>query len=170
MQSQTSRPSQKGDRIGRLSDGDPFAMARAAVADALILMPKIRAVDLAEALLNDSLEFQADLNELLARNFYIAACNAERRRQAAANRVQSQLPGFEHLPLRIPVAKGKRIDLLKANREGVRSYYWSLMKKHSDRKRNDPQIIEAKALLDEMTKAARGNKRITVQEVFVLDR
>lgn len=169
MQDKTSRPLQKSYKIGQLSDADTILLARQAVTDALILMPKIRAADLAEALLNNSYDFQPALNEILARNFYIAAANTQRREQAASNRAQLRLPGLEHLPLKIPVANGKRIRLLNANREGVRAYYWSLMKKHSDRKRSDPQIIEAKALLNEMTRAARKDKGITVREVLLLD-
>jgi hypothetical protein len=170
MQTKLNRPLQKSDMIGQSSDGGAIFMAQRAVDDALILMPKIRAADLAEALLNQSFDFQRDLNEILARNFYIAACNTVRRKQAAEARAQLRLPGFEHLPVKISVADGKRIRLLSANREGVRAYYWSLMKKHSDRKRSDPQIIEAKALLDEMTKRARTEKGITVREVVLIDR
>ncbi len=169
MQTDDNRLSQKGSRIGELSDAWTIAQAREAVADALILQPKIRAADLAEAMLNNAYDFQPELNGLLARNFYIAACHAERRRQSAAARAQLLLPGFDHLPLRITVAKGRRIALLSANREGVRAYYWALMKRHTERKRRDPRIIEAKKLLDVMTKRAHADKRITVREVVLLD-
>ncbi len=81
-----------------------------------------------------------------------------------------RLPGFDHLPVRITVAKGHRPLLLDANREGVRAYFWALMKKYSERKRKDPRIVEAKKLLDLMTNRAHTEKGITVREVLLLER
>lgn len=163
-----SRPSQKGYISGRSSDAGAIALAQEAIEQALILHPKIPAAQLADVLIEErGAEVAAQLGTALSRIFYTRGLLSARRKESAANRKQLLLPGFEHLPLKITVANGKRIRLLSANREGVRSYYWSLMKKHSERKRNDPKIIEAKALLDEMTKRARTEKGITVREVIL---
>ena len=169
MQIDSSRPLQESYTIAPPSEDDPFVLGRAAVANALILHPKIRAVDLAELLLNESLAFQRDLNDELARNFYIAAYNLEKRKQAAAVRAQLALPGFAHLPLKIPSAKGTPMRLLDANFFRLRDYYRSLTKRHDKRKKNDPRVKEAKALMEKMQKRTRTEKGITVREVLLID-
>jgi hypothetical protein len=124
---------------------------------------------LAEAMLNESFEFQAELNEILARNFYISACHAARKAQSAAARAQLLLPGFEHLPLKVPGLQGKRIALLDANFRRLRDYYRSLTKGHDARKKNDPRVIETKALMEKMRKRSRTEKGITVRQVLLLE-
>jgi hypothetical protein len=162
------KASQKSYTMAQPSQDDPFILARAAVANAMILKPKARAVELAEALLNESLEFQRDLNEALARNFYIAAYNVERRKRAAANRAQFALPGFEHLPLKIPSANGAPMRLLDANLRRVRDYYRSLTKGYDKRKKDDPRVKEAKALMQKLQKRSGTEKGITVRQVLLI--
>lgn len=169
MQNESNRLWLERNTSAPPSQDDPFVLGRAAVKDAMILRPKIRAADLAEALLNNSFEFQPSLNDLLARNFYIAAFNVEKRKQAAAARAQRVLPGFEHLPLRVPNSKGKQRPLLEANYTRVRAYYRSLTTGHDKRKRDDPRVIEAKALMEKMRKRSRREKGITVREVVLID-
>lgn len=50
----------------------------------------------------------------------------------------------------------------------LRDYYRSLG--HRNRRNNGPRLKEVKALLDKMRKYSADDKRITVQEVFLLDR
>ncbi len=169
MQDDPNRLSQKSDTSAQLSREDLLSLARSAVADALILMPKIRAADLAEALLNNRLDFQPALNDLLAREYYVHLCYAERLRQALANRAQLLLPGFEHLPLKVKGPKGKLLPLLDANYTCVRAYYRSLTTGHDARKNNDPRVKECKALLEKMARRCRTEKRITVREVVLID-
>ena len=170
MQSKSNRPSQKGDTIGRLSGDEIFARVQELVAQGLITNPNMPAIQLAGMLVEEAdPELSANLSGFLVRNFYVNAIQAERRRQSAATaKAQPMLPGFEHLPARIAIG-GKRVALLTANFSTIKAYYWSLMKKHTERKRNDPKIIEAKRLLDEMTKRAPNDKGITVREVLLMD-
>lgn len=173
MQADSNRPLRKSYTSAQPSRDDPFTLARAAVADALILNPTIGPAAMADVLLNESPEFQQELMDMLARNFYISAWHAAKRLQAAAARAPRLLPGFEHLPLKVPGAKtkeGKQLLLLDANYTRVRAYYRSLTTGHDARKKNDPRVIEAKALLEKMRKRSRKDKGITVREVVLIDR
>jgi hypothetical protein len=87
--------------------------------------------------------------------------------QFIAGRAQLRLPGFEHLPQRITGFGGKRIRLLNANYTGVRAYFRSLMRDHKARLRNDPKVKEAKALMEQLRKRARTDRRFTVRELFL---
>ncbi len=166
-----TEPSQKGDTIGRLSgDRDFCARSRACRARAYH-QPEYARHPIGWHAGGGSRPgiVRRILSGFLVRNFYVNAIQAERRRQSAATaKAQPMLPGFEHLPARIAIA-GKRVALLTANFSTIKAYYWSLMKKHTERKRNDPKIIEAKRLLDEMTKRAPNDKGITVREVLLMD-
>ncbi len=165
----SSRSSQKSYTIGRLSEEEIRSRAQEAVIQGVDDSPDLPAIQLAELLIvNSDPDLTAELGAMLMRGFYVTAILSARRKNASATRTQASLPGFEHLPSRIQTAKGK-VSLLAANRDGVRAYYWSLMKAHSERRRNDPKIKEAKDLLDKMTKAARTEKGITVRQVLLLD-
>lgn len=133
--------------------------ANGVVAESLTRYPKMPAAELTERLMRPS-KGNTRLGEELLRGFYMHAVTSSRRKESiVTSRSQPMLPGFEHLPRKIGVGDGKRVRLLSANLAAVRLYYESLI--------NAPQIVEAKSLLDEMTKA--GREDITVREVMLID-
>lgn len=163
------RPSQKSYILGQTSRESTLKEARAIIENALIVNPTMPATELAQLLFQHSEpEFQESLNAVLCQEFYARNIRSIRRKQAAADREQFKLPGFEHLPLKIPGPKGLPIQLLDANVSTVKQYYWSLMGKYSDRKRADPKIKEAKALWQAMKKGAEHEQGITVRQVLLL--
>jgi hypothetical protein len=171
MQNQPSKPLHKSYRFFSFGKEFPVTEALARVEDALILHPKMPAVQLAEILIENADDDTATaLRIILERQFYLHAIRSYRIKQAAKNRAQLLLPGFEHLPVTIPSPKGIEIKLLDANTHAVRQYYRSLMKEHRERKLADPRIKEALALLQKMEAASHTEKRITVRQVLLLER
>ena len=169
MQDQTNRPSQKSYTLAKFGQESAVTQALGAVEDALILNPKMPAVQLAELLIENADEdITRGLHLILERQFYRRAIRAHRMKQSAAARAQLALPGFEHLPLNITGPKGAPIPLLDANTRAVRQYLRGLMKDHRDRRRTDPKIQEAQALLAKMQKAAKDEQGITVRQVLLL--
>ncbi len=165
-----NRPLQKSYMSAHLRRGDVLSQARNAVEYLNSHHPKLPVGELAELLsAATDPEIAPALDAILRNDFYVSATMAHRRKLAAANRAQSLLPGFEHLPLKIPLSENTRVRLMDANLTGVRLYYRSLMKAHRNRRRNDPKIKEAKALLDLMTARARTERGITVREVVLLE-
>lgn len=165
-----NRPSQKSYTSARSSEDEVFALAQASIEQALIIHPNLPAIQLAGLLVeNSDPELAADLSDLLMREYYARGILAQRREESIETaRAQPMLPGFEHLPARIQVGEGKRVRLLSANYAAVREYYRSLIRAYGERRRNDPKLREAKALLDEMQKHSRANKGITVREVVLI--
>jgi hypothetical protein len=112
-------------------------------------------------------ELSASVRDILEGDLYAQIIRAERRKRTI---FQLQLPGFEHLPLKIPDAQGVPILLIDASFTRVRAYYRSLMIAHKNRRINDPKIVEAKTLMEEMRKASMIDKSITVKEVIAVRR
>jgi hypothetical protein len=171
MQTQSSDKVSHGCYTSRQSSREStLKEARSVVENALILNPTMPAAQLAHLLFQHSAsELAESLNAVLAQEFYAHTIRAMRRKQATADRLQFALPGCEHLPLKIPGPKGMPIRLLDANVSTIKEYYWSLMRKYSDRKRSDPKIKETKALLEKMQAASETEKRITVRQVLLLE-
>lgn len=170
MQNDPNRLSQKIDNAGRSSRDGAIFLAQDAIADTLLLNPNTPAGQLAEIIVSEfPANLRADLSGILIQQFIVREIIAQRRRITVENNPQLKLPGFEHLPWKIETPKGTRVRLLSANYARVRDYYWSLMKKYTARKRNDPKIKEAKALMEKMRKASKKDKGITVKEVLAWD-
>ena len=98
----------------------------------------------------------------------IAMLRHERKKARIRNKRQFVLPGFEHLPESIVTDGGKTVPLIDLNYSGVRSFYWSLTRPYARKMKGDPEIIDAKALLDKMRPYAK-EKVITVRQVLLLD-
>jgi hypothetical protein len=169
----SDRLSQKSYIIAKFGEESPLAEAREVVLNALILNPNMRAVELADSLtatLNSELSDR--LAAVLIRELFARMIRAARRKQSAADRRQSLIPGFEHLPRIIPISEdGTSTELLAANTYDVREYLRILMQGHRARTDNDPRVKEARLLLDKMRKYSTrpGNKGITVRQVMLLE-
>ena len=144
----------------------PLNRARSAVAQALQKYPVLSARELADKLKSSGGDYVAELLDLLLTDFYIRAL---RREQSIAEIGQLRLPGFDHLPAKIPGPKNQLVPLGKATYTRVRAYYWSLRKAYDTRKKNDLRILELKRLMDMMQKRVRRDPQVTVQEVLVID-
>jgi len=153
--------------FGNFSENTALAAARNQILDGLILNPKMPAIQLAKMLFDEAEpEIRTGLAGLLVKDFYRRQILTERRKQSATS--QLHLPGCEHLPRKIPVAGGKSVELLDANTYGLKEYYGILMKRHRDRRNNDPKIQEVLRLLEKMRSAPRKKegKMVTVREVL----
>ena len=151
------------------TDAQILDQARESVRNALIREPKMPAAELAAVMMKEADPALAQrLADILQAQFYADAIRDERRKEGQAKRSQLLLPGFEHLPLKLPAHKknARMIRLLDATYTRVRAYYWSLRNRHDKRKQNDPQVLEAKALMERMRKRTRKDKGITVREVL----
>jgi hypothetical protein len=105
-----------------------------------------------------------DFIENFFRRFFFRSLKQRREKDARAKHEQYQLPGFEHLPLRVLGKRKKRLELLNATYEDVRDW----VKRMSARKPDTPKVTEAKALLEKMRVAARTDRGITVRRVYGL--
>ena len=172
MQNELNRLSQKSYRILEKLEGNPLAEAKSSAENMLLLSPNEPAQRLAEMLVAESSEeLAAALAQILTHEFYVRTIRALRRKQSAKKQAESLLPNFEHLPVELPIRNrdGKRVLLVDANYWRLWRYYWSLMKQHRERKKNDPQIREAKALLDKLQPYSAKEKKITVRQVLALE-
>ena len=143
-------------------------MAQEAVRNALIINNRMPAVHLAEVMLRDlDRDIAGSLSEILMRRFFVHAIHTERRKENATKRHQELLPGFEHLPIRIPTVSGGRIRLLNADYTALRTYYRTLMARQRERQKEDPRIKELRELMARMRKRIRTDKRITVKEMLM---
>lgn len=166
----SDKPSQKSYTSAKFGEESALNEARAAVENALILNPEMPAHLIVELLLESAEEdLTIRLRVILERQFYLRTIRSQRHRQAAVSRAQLTLPGFPHLPVSIPGPKGAPIHLLDANLYAVREYCRFLMKGYRERKRTDPKIREAFALLEKMRAASQAEKRITVRQVLLLE-
>jgi hypothetical protein len=170
MQTDDSRLSSKSYTIAAPSEADVLVEAQDAIESGLILNAQMPAVQLAELLASEAEpELAAVLSKVLVRAFYLGQIRKARLKEAMGKRAQALLPGFEHLPLKIPTRKAGLVALLDANLFRVRDYYRALSRKHNARRKNDSRIKEAKALLDKMQKYTPTNKGINVRQVLALE-
>lgn len=166
MQTDDSRLLRKSYISAKFGDDSAFQETVRLIENALIASPKTPALELAE-----SVASELDRDALFALAVQpLAALIRKARAKRSDQSDQPLLPGFEHLPRRITIpASGSRVQLLSANTSGVREYCRVLMKRHRDRRKNDPKVKEAYALLARMQRAARKDKGITVREVLLID-
>lgn len=163
--------SHKSYTLAKFGQESPIAQARETVENALLINPKMPAHLMVDMLMESAeSELTVRLHVILERQFYLKAIRAQRWKQAAAQRAQLKLPGFEHLDQHIPGPTGTPIRLLDANTRAVRQYCRLLMKAHRERKQTSPKIQEAFALLEKMRAASRTERGITVRQVLLLER
>ncbi len=148
---------------------EALTAARRAVAEALKQNPRLPAVQLAAMIESSGGEYVPALSKILRGEFYLHEIRVARAAKPKAGSAQLRLPGFEHLPPEIPGPQGKSIPLGQASYTSVRAYYRSLTSAYDKRKRNDPRVKEAKALMEIMRKRTRNDKAITVKEVVLID-
>jgi hypothetical protein len=147
-----------------------FSAAADAVRNAIVLEPAMPSAELAEHLYAEA---DSALIHGLGRALIVAhlakLIRSERAKELHAKHAQLALPGFEHLPLRIPVSAQRRVPLRDANYTQIRIYYRALRRKYRDRGRKDPKLKEAKQLMERMRRRSRKHRGITVAAVFGAD-
>ncbi len=169
MQNEISRLLQKSYSFLKTLEGHPLIEAREAVENALILNPDLPAARLAEVIANEmDPDAARALGQVLIQSFLLTAIRSQRRENPASE--SALLPGFEHLPPKIPTHKGKVIELLDANYWGVLGYYWTLMRQVKKRNRENVRVKEARKLVELMARAAHDDHGATVREVVLIDR
>jgi hypothetical protein len=151
------------------SQTDIEIVCKQAVQDALILEPKLPAALLAQQIISElEPEVLAELGQRLIAAHFARLIRSTRTKESRTRREQLLLPGFEHLPVEIAISETERVPLRSANYTQVRSYFRLLSNTHLDRRRNDPRLLEAKALMEKMRSYADKQPRITVAEVLGL--
>ena len=135
------------------------------VTNALILEPQLPPPIMAERIISMAEPvFAVELGRSLMIDYFSRLIRSERAKRATIQ--QPRLPGCEHLPLRITGKRDRRVALSMATFSDIRQYCWALGRKHLDRKRVDPKLVEAKALMIRMRKPSKKNPGITVGEVL----
>jgi hypothetical protein len=147
-----------------LGASQPQFDAEKAIENALILSPDVPTIQLAERLAKDAMAFPDFIYGILYA-FFFRSLNAARKKGVKAASEQYQLPGFEHLPLRIRGTRNREVDLLDATYKGVKEW----IKHLNAQRRNDPRMKEAKALLEKMREASKRQRGITVRRALGLD-
>jgi hypothetical protein len=141
------------------------AMAADLCANGNLLDPDLPPAVLASKILSDAnSEFLEEYGRTLIIQDFSRRIRAERRKDP--KRKSAQFPLFEHLPARIVGDREKRVPLEDATYSDVRRYCKMLARGHTDRKKQDTKLVEAKALMEVMRKASRKQRGITVGEVL----
>ena len=170
MQDNDNKVWSKRLHFGATSQTTAIADLKQEVANALILNPDTPTSQLAEQLVRETIEsLQTTLFPVLLHRFYTAMIGQQRKAANRANKAQSALPGFEHLPSNIPTREGETIALVDANYRRLRDYYRALIRPYTRKLRNDPKILEVKALMARVRKYAEKEQGITVRQVFLLE-
>lgn len=144
-----------------LAASQPQFDAKEAIQNALILEPDLPSNQLAERLAKEAAKHR-DFIHRISYTYFFRSLSAARKKDARAKHEQYQLPGLEHLPVRIRGTKNKQVDLLDATYFGVREW----VKGINARKRNDPLMQEAKALVEKMHEASKQQRGITVRRAY----
>lgn len=137
--------------------------------NAIAMNPELPSGQLAQVAVEDcDRDLVSGLSRVLLLRFFERLIRAER---ASARRKLQQLPlpGFNHLPKRIPINEKKRRSLEDATYSDLRSYVRRLSVGQRERLKNDPKLAEAKKLLELMGKYNGTSEGITVKEVFALE-
>jgi hypothetical protein len=121
---------------------------------------------LAQKMVESEPELSARLGQFLVLTRYRQLITSQRAEIRRAANQQLFLPGFEHLPLRIPAKSGSRHPIREATAGELRSYIASLRKAGADRLKNSARLQEAEQLLKLLTKYSAKHKGITVAEAF----
>jgi hypothetical protein len=136
-----------------MSVGDLEKRSAEFVEELTILEPRLPAPLVAERIVSEAdPEFLGELARALHLAYFTRLARIQHAKQRRA--LNPPLPGFEHLPRRIPGYRGKLVDTLRAGPGPVRRYAARLRRQFARRGREradtDTRVIEATKLYERM--------------------